>query len=135
MTKDQICAMIRAHINQRTGMDWRDYGDRASYMSDYRRVLRDGKESRALLAFVEGCDGILAQDLHGACKRAFSGRLSITDKGVDYCTGQYFPTEYRSAACAVLAAAIWRYWAKDGNNPRKLAKLCFGRGLASRWFP
>lgn len=29
--------------------------------------------------------------------------------GVGYCTGQYFPTEYRRAVCAVLASALWDY--------------------------
>jgi len=134
MTKDQICAAIRAHINQRSGIDFRNYGDRSSFMSDYRRILRDGKDARELLNFVEGRDSITAQDLLDASQRAFSGRLTIGENGADYCTGQYFPTEYRSAACAVLASAIWRYWADDANDARKLAKGHFGRGLASRWF-
>lgn len=28
---------------------------------------------------------------------------------INYVTGQYFPTEYRKAACAVLAAALWAH--------------------------
>jgi hypothetical protein len=28
---------------------------------------------------------------------------------IGYCTGQYFPTEYRRAVCAVLASALWEY--------------------------
>jgi hypothetical protein len=28
---------------------------------------------------------------------------------IDYCTGQYWPTEYRRAVCAVLASALWEY--------------------------
>lgn len=30
--------------------------------------------------------------------------------GLTYCAGQYFPTEYRKAACAVLASALWGYF-------------------------
>jgi hypothetical protein len=78
--------------------------------------------------------------------RAFSGRLSLVEGpggsvSCDYCTGQYFPTEYRAAACAVLSTACWDYWRTDfpiSNNIRKdilkRARRIFGRGIASRWF-
>lgn len=35
---------------------------------------------------------------------------------LDYCTGQYWPTEYRKAACAVLASAVWS-WMRDECMP------------------
>lgn len=73
--------------------------------------------------------------------RAFSGRLSIVERdgkvALDYCTGQYFPTEYRAAACAVCASILWTYWrdgAKDSDAVRKIARNALGRGIASRWF-
>jgi hypothetical protein len=56
---------------------------------------------------------------------------------VDYTTGQYFPTEYRNAACAVLAQAWRSYWRDcgyDADRIRKAARATFGRGIASRWF-
>jgi hypothetical protein len=62
---------------------------------------------------------------------------------VDYCTGQYWPTEYRKAACAVLSQAIWNWTrtqcmpadtAKPGDYLRASFKREFGRGMASRWF-
>ncbi len=28
---------------------------------------------------------------------------------IEYTTGQYMPTEYRKAVCAVLASALWEY--------------------------
>ena len=78
---------------------------------------------------------------------------------IDYCTGQYFPTEYRRAVCAVLASAIWS-WKRDqcmpaptlhhntetgetlqrykglraGDYLRANFKREFGRGMAARWF-
>ena len=61
---------------------------------------------------------------------------------VDYCTGQYFPTEYRRAVCAVLSSAIWAWTsahcmpadtAKPGDYLRASFKREFGRGM-SRWF-
>lgn len=59
---------------------------------------------------------------------------------LDYCTGQYWQTEYRRAACAVLASAIWSYWRDGltgeniGDRLRASARRTFGRGIASRWF-
>lgn len=56
---------------------------------------------------------------------------------VEYTTGQYFPTEYRKAACAVLAQAIWDHWRHDcgtGDDIRRRARREFGRSIASTWF-
>jgi hypothetical protein len=78
---------------------------------------------------------------------------------VDYCTGQYFPTEYRRAVCAVLASALWTYTREHcmpeptlhhnsetgetlhrykgmhaGDWLRAHFRQQFGRGIASRWF-
>jgi hypothetical protein len=77
---------------------------------------------------------------------AFSGRLQITpDKKegeyrLEYCIGQYWPTEYRAAACAVLAQAIWVYYRKDLVDFRDVLSLratfkrIFGSGMQKRWF-
>jgi hypothetical protein len=76
---------------------------------------------------------------------------------MDYCTGQYWPTEYRKAAAAVLASVLWDYFrdnmpAPDGKitrngfehdsikgmSPgdylRQTAKREFGRTIQARWF-
>ena len=101
---------------------------------------------RELLRYVELRASITADDIIEASKRAYSGRLTITasDDGkvlIDYCTGQYFPTEYRKAACAVLSQAIWDYKRKNtllpnvtGDRLRATFRREFGRGMASRWF-
>lgn len=68
---------------------------------------------------------------------------------LDYCTGQYWPTEYRKAAAAVLAGAL-RYAARDNmpldvdGTPTKLANAGewlrnhfrreFGSKIQRRWF-
>ncbi len=78
----------------------------------------------------------------------FSGRLTITPQNdgdgfsIDYCVGQYWPTEYRRAVCAVLASAIWNRLREDlppeienrGDAIRKNARRELGRTLAARWF-
>jgi hypothetical protein len=147
MTQQNIITALRAFIAQRSGIEFENYqsGDwkstRAAFMGDYRQILRAGRDARVLLVAVSGRDSITAENILAAT-RAYSGRLQIEDKDgsvrVDYCTGQYFPTEYRNAACAVLAMALWDYALasgyKTGNEIRKWARGQFGRGIASRWF-
>jgi hypothetical protein len=149
MTKQQIIVALRAFIAQRSGIEFSNYrsGDwkesQAAFMGDYRPILRAGRDARVLLAAVSGRDS-LGKDNILAATRAYSGRLQIKEKCdsegvfIDYTTGQYFPTEYRNAACAVLATALWDYALesgyKTGNEIRKWARGEFGRGIASRWF-
>jgi hypothetical protein len=146
-TKGAILYALRSFVAQRSGLDVRNYGDRDSLMGDYRPILRDGKTARRLLRQIELRDSITAENLSEACKRAFSGRVSLITKqdgsvAVDYCTGQYFPTEYRAAVCAVCASAFWAYFREcvpagevnAGESIRKQAKREFGRAVASRWF-
>lgn len=140
--KDQILAALSAFISQRSGMDYANYGDRDAFMGDYRPMLRAGRDARQLLRQVQLRDSISESDVREGF-RAYSGRLSIVEKGdgvaCHYCAGQYFPTEYRNAACAVLASILWTYArtqcnCADGNAIRKWAKREFGRGIAVRWF-
>lgn len=64
---------------------------------------------------------------------------------IDYCTGQYFPTEYRRAVCRVLASALWAHTRdtisgevlagrSPGDRIRKYFRTWFGRTIASRYF-
>jgi len=147
MKKETIMQALRAFVNQRSGIEFANYqsGDwkasRAAFMGDYRPILQAGRDARVLLAAVSGRDGITAENIVESC-RAYCGRLQFVAKddsvAVDYTTGQYFPTEYRNAACAVLATALWSYAAaqgyQTGNDIRKWARNEFGRGIASRWF-
>lgn len=172
-SKAAILAILRAFVAQRSGIDYADYGEPSSFMTDCRRILKDGREARALLRAIELRDSITAEDLIEAT-RAFSGRLQITTTdaithdplpdgkvGVSYVTGQYFPTEYRAAVCAVCASALWTYFRANMPKPdgkrmagagsfryeietyaglsagdylRRQARREFGRGIASRWF-
>lgn len=148
MDRQHIIDSLRKHINSRSGMDWRNYGDRASAMQDYKRILRDGKDARAMLRVVE-MSSMTAQELLAGF-RAYSGRLSYDPaKGCDYCAGQYYATEYRAAACAVLAQAIGQAVLDEAiehrrQNPAILgtprqalesyANRNLGHAIADRWF-
>jgi hypothetical protein len=105
-----------------------------NYSSERRRIHRQLKDARELLRSVESCDSITAEDMLAAFPRAFRGRLTCEIEPttyaapecpgapcsdacdhvgapyrvtLNYCTGQYWPTEYRAAAAAVLASVLW----------------------------
>ena len=144
--KQQIIAAMYAFIAQRAGLEFGNYGDVKSYRAEQRAITKDRHHARQLLRYVDLRASITADDIIEASKRAYSGRLTIVERddgaiSIDYCTGQYFPTEYRKAACAVLSQAIrawYRTCISDTANPgdylRASFKREFGRGLASRWF-
>ena len=158
-TKQEICTLLRAFINQRPGLDFANYGCATSYRAELRGITRQRADALQLLRAVELRESISAQDLIKPFQTAFCGRLELVEtKGklaLNYCAGQYFPTEYRAAVCAVLARCLW-VWVrtdcmpegvKDGDSevygPKKLSaggfirdffKREFGRGIQSRWF-
>lgn len=121
MTKrEQILAALRAHIESRPGIEPGNYASWRDYRSESRAVTRDLHTARRLLGEVGRHESIGEAELRAAF-RAFSGRLTLTDRpdgsvAIDYCTGQYYPTEYRKAACAVLASALWD-WMRDHCMP------------------
>lgn len=123
-------------IEQRPGFNFANYGDASSYRADYRHALRDLQDARALLRYC-------AIRRIGVSAPEHSGRLTLTrtDDGyrADFCTGQYFPTEYRAAACRLLSSAIWA-WLRDecgyktGYDIREAANRELGASIARRWF-
>lgn len=122
MTKrDQILQAIRLHIEGRPGIEPANYGSWRDYRNESASVTRDLHDARELLRAVTWRESIGEKELREAF-RAFSGRLKLIERdddaiGVDYCTGQYYPTEYRKAACAVLASALWDY-TRDHAMPK-----------------
>ena len=181
--KKAILDALSAFMNQRPGLEpgnyidrhWPDPAGRKAYFAESRAITKDLRQARTLLMAVARTDDISADDLLAAAPRALGGRLTITDEScfdvyewiykarVDYCTGQYFPTEYRRAVCAVLASALWEYtreecmppplttgehttylWHPAGQKSpdakragewlRAYFRQQFGKGIASRWF-
>lgn len=129
--RNQILNALQSFIRQKPGMEPGNY-DPKGYRNERAQVLRDLHHAETLLAAVRWRTGIDAGKLKEAFPRAFSGRLTWIPAGeqfdhhsggahtstspygrLEYCTGQYFPTEYRKAVCAVLASALWEYW-RDG---------------------
>ena len=155
MTREQILNALAAWIKQRPGLEFGNYGDMRTYRAELRQIAKDRRDAETLLRAVALRPSITAEDLIAAT-RAYSGRLQIKDRGnavgvhIEYCTGQYWPTEYRKAVCAVLASALWEDTRIDmptestrerlqpgvsaGDWIRNKFRREFGRSIAQRWF-
>ena len=112
-TRADILDALRAFICQRPGLDPHNYGDYATYRQEADHITADRTAALDLLAAVTRAEGItpeamLAELHHRLTWDAERGEL-------DYCTGQYFCTEYRRAACAALSAMLWSYWRDFGG--------------------
>ena len=145
--KQTLIACLRKFIAQRPGLEFGNYGDVSAYRSEMRSITKDRHHAETMLASVAWRDSITADTILEASKHAFSGRLTITEPSpgrfvLDYCTGQYWPTEYRRAVCSVLSSTLWDYWrdcvAPDtpnkGDAIRKTAAAELSRSIAQRWF-
>lgn len=145
-TKETILAALRAWIDQRPGLEYVNYGDPVSYRAELRGITRDKRDAQIFLTAVE-LSPVTVDQLKEGFQGAYSGRLTWKEDGkgggrLSYCTGQYWPTEYRKAACAVLAAALWdeareslpKDTPQQGNVMRARFKRLFGRSIQKRWF-
>ena len=136
-----LLAAIERFVKQRPGLDFGNYGDWRAYQSEMRSIAKDRRQALELLRVASWC--LTADQIIDASKHAFSGRLTISEPTpgrfvLDYCTGQYWPTEYRPAVCSVLASALWSYWRENGcatgDAIRAAARRQLSRGVAARWF-
>ena len=159
--KQKLFETLDGFVNQRPGIDPMDYGSMQGYRKESRSVTKDMHDYYAIRKQIAWRDSIDADAIIAAANR----RLTITDMGesadingeyypafkIDYCAGQYMPTEYRKAAAAVLASAWWDVTRTDcpdfecdnsgnftGSNPgewmRDNAKRVFGRSLQRGYF-
>jgi hypothetical protein len=122
--KENLLLCLGAFIRQRPGLEFGNYGDVAAYRAESRSITKDLHIARELLRALELRPSITADALLEASQRAFSGRLSIIVTGdsvsIDYCTGQYFPTEYRAAVASIAASALWSYYRDSGYDSQKI---------------
>lgn len=138
MEKTAILSALRAFVRQRPGLEFANYGDVQAYRAEVRSITKDLHHAEELLRAVE----LRSIDADAILKAVGSGRLSIeaTDKGirVDWCTGQYWPTEYRRGVAASLASALWNYWREcgydTGDKIRAEARRSLSRAVARRFF-
>ena len=154
-TKSELLALLYTFINQRPGLEFADYGDHVSYRSEVRKITRQRSDAQTLLRQVELRDSITSAEIVAALRdRLTLGRTKNGALYLDYCVGQYWPTEYRAAVARLAADLLWSYFASNlpkgalktgekferynglraGDFIRQKARREFGRGIASRWF-
>jgi len=107
---------IRLFANQKPGLDFMDYGERKAYLSEMREITKDLHDFRELMSVavgrVENLDSKITNYLQNN-----SGRLTLNESGnLEYCSGQYFPTEYRPAVNRVLANLIFADYRDEKDN-------------------
>jgi len=129
----EMLEKLHRFIRQRPGLEFGNYGDAASYRKELRQITRDKRDAEAMLFHVWRSQ-MTPELLGNAAKSAFSGRLTWNGTEWEYTVGQYWPTEYRRAACAVLAAALRVYWMHPTLSVWRSAKAELGVGVAKRWF-
>ena len=130
----QATSMLRNFVNQRPGFDLCNYGGRNKYYRrDYNEALKDRNSFYELLGLASDRYGANLDEVLTKHLISTSGRLSLEGGALQYITGQYFPTEYRAAACRALATIIWESYRgekyedgsdvyKDGNEIRAAIK-------------
>jgi hypothetical protein len=143
-TKQSIIDALYTFAHKRPQLEFGNYGDIKSYRSESRAITKDLHHARNLLRALELSQSITGEDIIRVSEHAFSGRLSInvTNDGlvnIDYCTGQYFPTEYRKAVAAICASALWTFYRNKcgyatGERIRQAAKRDFNRTIVRHYF-
>ena len=151
--KQTIIDALNRWVSQRPGLDYGHYGDPVAYRAEVRSIGKDLQHARAMINYVAWRDSITAEMILKAADNG--GRLSIKVEGdkvaIDYCTGQYWPTEYRPAVCRLMSSVIW-YWMREnapvdagpiiahsnlqdvGGYIRRQAARELGTSIARRWF-
>ena len=140
-TKQTIIDALNRWIAQRPGLEFGNYGDVSSYRAELRSIGKDLQHARAMVNYVAWHDSITAEMIMSAADNG--GRLTLTIDGdkvrIDYVTGQYWPTEYRRAVCALMSSVIWAWLRenceyKTGDDIRKAARRELGQSIGRRWF-
>lgn len=145
-TTQQVNAieLLVKFVNQRPGLDFCNYGDISAYRQESREITKDKHDFNELLTLalrrVDNLNAKLVDLLSNT-----SGRLILKGDTLEYCTGQYFPTEYRPAACRALRDLIWADYRdekdsegnpvySDGHQIRKAINRNLSRRVAKNYF-
>jgi hypothetical protein len=132
--KEIMLDALAAFIRQRPGLEFGNYGDKKSYAAELRKITKARNEAFELLQFVTR-SSITAENIRSKA----TNRLTWNGSQWEYTTGQYFPTEYCVAACALLATTVWDYF-RDGcycgtpETIRQAARRNFTPAVARGWF-
>lgn len=111
----QTLRLLAAYAAKNPGLDFRDYcrdwqdkDGRAAYFSDARSITKDlDRVRKAILSAYYA--GVTDDDLV-ECSQGERLTIERTAGGfdLDYCVGQYWPTEYRGAVARLLNRAAYK---------------------------
>jgi len=124
----QIIKMLACYAAKNPGLDFRDYcrdwqdkDGRAAYFSEARSITNDLRRVReAILAAYYA--GVTNDDLV-ECSKGERLTIEPTNYGfkLDYCVGQYWPTEYRGAVARLLIRATHKAARRNLVNAEAVA--------------
>lgn len=130
--------LLDRFVNQRPGFETANYDSASDYRADYRTAnnhLHDYRALRSLFIRVCNQEGVDADKRLRDTLETATGRLTMEGGRLEYCTGQYFPTEYRGAACRVLASATWVLLRRDMDYKGMIQYVTRNAGRsAAGWF-
>jgi hypothetical protein len=137
--KNEVLGLLNSFVHTKPGLESGNYADAKSYNREKASITQQLMDARKMINFcllhsVRFTDWTFS---------AYAGRLVYTPPtkhvraSVEYHAGQYYPTEFRAAVCAVLSSAIQDYHRECGytiDEIREQARKELGYGIANRWF-
>jgi hypothetical protein len=91
--------------NSKPHFDLCNYSSQSGYKSDYNKYKKYADKNRAYgyWGFLDLLNSLDDDQIEYAFRTAYSGRLSFNNRfELEYCTGQYYPTEYQHALNRVV---------------------------------
>lgn len=139
INREGVYGQLNRLVSQRSGIDYRDYDNRADFMKDYRSIVKDGRLARDLINHVFGSrimfsDELIQQAIQDSGRlRFYRAQTGLTE--LQYIPGQNYPTEYRNAVAYAMYKAIWYSVAEDTEGDvREAVKAYLKRaGLSRVW--
>lgn len=139
MTKQQLISELYAFAAQRPGLEPGNYASWRDYRIEARGITAALTEARKMIRLVELRPSITVEHLADAFR---GSRLTGSADGngapvLNYCTGQYYPVEFRPAVSRVCAHALWLWaadGAPDGSSVRAICRREFGNRIAKKYF-
>jgi len=108
MNKTVMLDKLADFVSQRPGLEYVNYGEAKAYRSELRKITRYYAPCLFLISKAHADEALTAEDIAETARRTFSDRLKWNEarQAWDYTAGQYWPTEYRAAAWALLAKLL-----------------------------
>lgn len=140
-----IINLLCKFVDSRPCLDFNDYGrDIKTYRAESREITNDRRDFYELLNVARWRVDNLSEKIEEELTTS-GNRLTLEGNKLKYITGQYYPTEYRPAACRVIKSIIWREFMnaktpegankyETGHDIRKAIKKHLSRRVSRLYF-